>query len=553
MKDLSISIAGLQDKTIHIRTDVNGAPTSSIASQFSGSTGVLRPAGGGHILGPGGPRDDIIPALLSNGEYVVQAAAVDKYGVGLFSALNARRYADGGSVKIQTSANGAYDTEVSIANAINKVATAAERTAQAAATAAAAAASAASGAMAGPGQSFNLIIDFMRNAGIGFTQADPGLGRGGHSWHEAGEAVDFSGGDMTAMANFWMRYAPSLLELIHSPSWYVKNGAVVGPGFYGADIVAQHFNHVHVAASLAAMQQLLGGTHDSGGLLKSGSAAVNQSGATEAVLTNAQWKAIERLAAFEKVMSNPQVAAYLTGLAEVAKYLKTLAAAVPKLAEKFTTFVTDQTQYRDSLQGQLTTGGTFTDLLSHSGTPGDLKTLLAGKNADLRNFAAKVTALKKRGYPDAIIREISSAGVDQGSQYADLLLAASSADKASIISGENQLVAGQLSTANMITKMTEGLAPGLKNAQGMVYINQAIFSGGDIAGLTQKAALTNFRSFDSGGFLEPGFTLAHNGTGRREPVGAARGPLVHIENVNSPVDFELYAKQAAFLQSTGHF
>jgi len=53
-------------------------------------------ADGGVIKGPGGPKDDKIPALLSNGEFVVQADAVGKYGVGFFEALNAKKFADGG-------------------------------------------------------------------------------------------------------------------------------------------------------------------------------------------------------------------------------------------------------------------------------------------------------------------------------------------------------------------------------------------------------------------------------------------------------------------------
>jgi len=53
-------------------------------------------AKGGSIKGPGGPKDDKVPALLSNGEFVVQAEAVQKYGVDLFESLNAKKFADGG-------------------------------------------------------------------------------------------------------------------------------------------------------------------------------------------------------------------------------------------------------------------------------------------------------------------------------------------------------------------------------------------------------------------------------------------------------------------------
>lgn len=60
-------------------------------------------ASGGFIRGPGSGTSDSIPAWLSNGEYVIRAAAVSKYGVGLFDRLNqmsanAPRFASGGAV-----------------------------------------------------------------------------------------------------------------------------------------------------------------------------------------------------------------------------------------------------------------------------------------------------------------------------------------------------------------------------------------------------------------------------------------------------------------------
>ncbi|MDJ0454418.1 hypothetical protein [Gordonia amicalis] len=58
----------------------------------------LLKAAGGPISGPGGPRDDLIPAMLSNGEYVVNAKSVGKYGVGFMDQVNAGRFADGGLV-----------------------------------------------------------------------------------------------------------------------------------------------------------------------------------------------------------------------------------------------------------------------------------------------------------------------------------------------------------------------------------------------------------------------------------------------------------------------
>jgi len=45
-------------------------------------------ATGGHVRGPGGPTDDLIPAMLSNNEYVINASAVKRIGVSNLDALN---------------------------------------------------------------------------------------------------------------------------------------------------------------------------------------------------------------------------------------------------------------------------------------------------------------------------------------------------------------------------------------------------------------------------------------------------------------------------------
>jgi TP901 family phage tail tape measure protein len=182
--------------------------------------------------------------------------------------LGVMGYADGG---IAGRPSLALNAQINLESHISAL-TAAINSAAAAATA-----SSVSSGNAGPGQSYSKIIDFMKRSGIGFTQADPGLGRSGHSWHEAGDAIDFSGGNMEAMASFWHGYAPFLLEEIHSPGYYVKNGRDVGPGFYGPEVVAQHFNHVHIAASDSAMTTLLGQTRtmDQGGYLHPGLNVVN--------------------------------------------------------------------------------------------------------------------------------------------------------------------------------------------------------------------------------------------------------------------------------------
>jgi hypothetical protein len=53
-------------------------------------------AAGGFISGPGGPRSDQIPSMLSNGEYVVKASSVAKYGKGFMDQVNAGQFGMGG-------------------------------------------------------------------------------------------------------------------------------------------------------------------------------------------------------------------------------------------------------------------------------------------------------------------------------------------------------------------------------------------------------------------------------------------------------------------------
>src|SRR5690606_33625312 len=62
--------------------------------------GLIRKARGGMVRGPGGPTDDKIPALLSNGEFVMRAKAVKTLGAERLAAMNEapQRFASGGPV-----------------------------------------------------------------------------------------------------------------------------------------------------------------------------------------------------------------------------------------------------------------------------------------------------------------------------------------------------------------------------------------------------------------------------------------------------------------------
>lgn len=95
------------------------AETASIISTISSVALAMKD--GGAVRGPGGPRDDLIPAMLSNGEFVMNAEAT-KRNRALLEALNSgRRYADGGYVAMQTGGSGSVyrgtgGTQISIEN-----------------------------------------------------------------------------------------------------------------------------------------------------------------------------------------------------------------------------------------------------------------------------------------------------------------------------------------------------------------------------------------------------------------------------------------------------
>jgi hypothetical protein len=47
-------------------------------------------AAGGEVDGPGGPQDDMVPALLSDGEFVLNAEAVQHFGLDRLNKMNQR-------------------------------------------------------------------------------------------------------------------------------------------------------------------------------------------------------------------------------------------------------------------------------------------------------------------------------------------------------------------------------------------------------------------------------------------------------------------------------
>lgn len=87
------SLGLVQSKSITITT--NRVETATKQN----TNGVFK-ASGGYISGPGTKTSDDVPAMLSNGEYVVRAASVDKYGTEFLDRVNMGHYANGGLVHL---------------------------------------------------------------------------------------------------------------------------------------------------------------------------------------------------------------------------------------------------------------------------------------------------------------------------------------------------------------------------------------------------------------------------------------------------------------------
>lgn len=70
-------------------TTAGATAAAAMAAAVAGGKvlGIAGLASGGMVRGPGSPTSDSIPAMLSNGEFVVRAAAVQKHR-GLLEAIN---------------------------------------------------------------------------------------------------------------------------------------------------------------------------------------------------------------------------------------------------------------------------------------------------------------------------------------------------------------------------------------------------------------------------------------------------------------------------------
>lgn len=85
-------------RTIPVHINVTRSTNANLAEQGA-LTNPKGRAGGGAVYGPGTSTSDSILARLSNGEFVMRAAAVQKYGLHMMQAMNVGAYAGGGLVQ----------------------------------------------------------------------------------------------------------------------------------------------------------------------------------------------------------------------------------------------------------------------------------------------------------------------------------------------------------------------------------------------------------------------------------------------------------------------
>ena len=100
-----------------------GGAMGGVGTFIGGAAKFLGFADGGHVRGAGTGTSDSIPAWLSNGEFVLKASTVRKFGTGFLNALNAGymprampRFADGGAVGLAGAGGGGGAPQVTVQN-----------------------------------------------------------------------------------------------------------------------------------------------------------------------------------------------------------------------------------------------------------------------------------------------------------------------------------------------------------------------------------------------------------------------------------------------------
>lgn len=139
IKELERRIKELESKQINITAKfgiqadkaVESLNKSIISKYGKGAKTISFRAAGGAVWGEGTGTSDDIPAMLSNGEYVVKAKSVQKMGLSRLDHINThgedRRYANGGLVQRNISVQGRGNTPPPVGSMFNAHASAFEK------------------------------------------------------------------------------------------------------------------------------------------------------------------------------------------------------------------------------------------------------------------------------------------------------------------------------------------------------------------------------------------------------------------------------------------
>jgi hypothetical protein len=104
--------------TVHKTGSTDAATGGLITPAGAIMRGPLRRSNGGPVWGAGTATSDSIPALLSNGEFVVRAAAVKAIGAETLARINSKGYASGGPVGYAAGGSVALTTDAAVLKAV---------------------------------------------------------------------------------------------------------------------------------------------------------------------------------------------------------------------------------------------------------------------------------------------------------------------------------------------------------------------------------------------------------------------------------------------------
>lgn len=92
-KDFKYSVTAVAgaDLTAITKTTINGVEIFQSGLGKGGVASAGRLATGGPVIGPGGPRDDLVPLWGSHGEFMQPADSVSHYGLGFMEAVRKKR------------------------------------------------------------------------------------------------------------------------------------------------------------------------------------------------------------------------------------------------------------------------------------------------------------------------------------------------------------------------------------------------------------------------------------------------------------------------------